>query len=131
MAVPSVCCVFAIRSSEPSLFYQPGKTGYYSPRTIQTKVSSFRLNAYRNVGRMIGLCILHTEVMPLTLCRHIFKFLANRQVRGQIYNYLSSYSVLPNIMGRGEGRGGGGEEGEGKGGYIYLPGPGVQQYCNF
>lgn len=70
---PIVC------SSEPPLFYQPGKAGYYSPRTISAK-SVVRMNAYRNVGRMVGLCLLHTEIMPLTLCRHVFKFLATRQV---------------------------------------------------
>ena len=79
-----LCCVVCRSVSvEPALFYQPGKAGYYSPRSTHAK-SSLRLNAYRNVGRMIGLCLLHTEVMPLTLCRHVFKFLAGRQVRGQV-----------------------------------------------
>ena len=39
-----------------SLFYQPGKRGFYSPR--QGKCSAERINAFRNVGRIMGLCLL-------------------------------------------------------------------------
>ena len=63
------------------LFYQPGKPGYYAPRT--GAASQERLNAYRNVGRVVGLCLLHSEVMPLPLCRHVFKFLLRRNVRNE------------------------------------------------
>ena len=65
--------------SDVSLFYQPGKPGFYAPRAGGG--SPERLNAYRNVGRMMGLALLHTEVMPLPLCRHIFKYILGREVR--------------------------------------------------
>ena len=38
------------------LFYSPGKRGFYSP--IQGRATPERLNAYRNVGRLMGLCLL-------------------------------------------------------------------------
>ncbi len=63
---------------DPPLFYQPGKIGFYAPR-VATNTPE-RLNAYRNIGRLIGLCLLHTEVMTLPLCRHVFKFLLRREV---------------------------------------------------
>ena len=65
-------------SLDPPLFYQPGKIGFYAPR-VATNTPE-RLNAYRNIGRLIGLCLLHTEVMTLPLCRHVFKFLLKREV---------------------------------------------------
>ena len=65
--------------SDVSLFYQPGKPGFYAPRAGGG--SPERLNAYRNVGRMMGLALLHTEVMPLPLCRHIFKYILGREAR--------------------------------------------------
>ncbi|XP_052822779.1 E3 ubiquitin-protein ligase UBR5-like, partial [Octopus bimaculoides] len=37
------------------LFWQPGKRGFYSPHP--GKNSAERLNAFRNVGRVIGLCL--------------------------------------------------------------------------
>ena len=63
---------------DSALFYQPGKSGFYSPRVAAP--TSERLNAFRNVGRMIGLSLLHAETMPLPLCRHVIKFLLKRSV---------------------------------------------------
>jgi len=63
----------------PPLFYQPGKGGHYAPRVGPD--TPIRLNAYRNIGRMIGLSLLHVEIFPLPLCRHVFKFMINRMVR--------------------------------------------------
>ena len=53
------------------LFYQPGKRGFYSPR--MSRPSDTRLNAFRNVGRLIGLCLLQNELCPLFLNRHVLK----------------------------------------------------------
>merc|ERR1712241_317171 len=61
------------------LFYQPGKRGFYSPR--QARPTEVRLNAFRNVGRLMGLCLLQNELCPLFLNRHVIKFLLSRKVR--------------------------------------------------
>ena len=53
------------------LFYQPGKRGFYTPR--MSRPSETRLNAFRNVGRLIGLCLLQNELCPLFLNRHVLK----------------------------------------------------------
>ena len=65
-------------SSDVPLFYQPGKAGFYAPRV--GAITPERLNAYRNVGRMIGLSLLFSEAMPLPLCRHVIKFMLIRNV---------------------------------------------------
>ena len=61
------------------LFYSPGKRGFYSP--VQGKASTERLNAFRNVGRLIGICLLQNELCPLFLNRHVIKFILGRKVR--------------------------------------------------
>merc|ERR1719228_2923526 len=61
------------------LFYSPGKRGFYSPR--MARPTEIRLNAFRNVGRLIGLCLLQNELCPLFLNRHVIKFLLGRQIR--------------------------------------------------
>jgi E3 ubiquitin-protein ligase EDD1 len=66
-------------SSDAPLFYSPGKRGFYSPR--QGYPSTERLNAFRNVGRLIGLCLLQNELLPLFLQRHVLKFILSRQIR--------------------------------------------------
>ena len=60
------------------LFYQPGKRGFYSPRL--SRPSDTRLNAFRNVGRLIGLCLLQNELCPLFLNRHVIKVSVCRSV---------------------------------------------------
>ena len=57
------------------LFYQPGKRGFYTPR--QGRPTEVRLNAFRNVGRLIGLCLLQNELCPLFLNRHVIKVRQN------------------------------------------------------
>jgi len=59
------------------LFFQPDKAGFYSPRTAHNTPE--RLNCYRNVGRCIGLCLLHNQILPLPLCRHVLKILIGRR----------------------------------------------------
>ncbi|XP_055383009.1 E3 ubiquitin-protein ligase hyd isoform X2 [Condylostylus longicornis] len=61
------------------LFYSPGKRGFYSPR--QGNSSFERINAFRNIGRLIGLCLLQNELLPLFLQRHVLKFILGRQIR--------------------------------------------------
>ena len=64
---------------EPPLFYQPGKAGFYS--LVQATPTPERLQAFRGVGRMIGLGLLLAEVFPLPLCRHVLKFIMMKEVR--------------------------------------------------
>jgi E3 ubiquitin-protein ligase EDD1 len=61
------------------LFYQPGKRGFYSPR--QARPTEVRLNAFRNVGRLMGLCLLQNELCPLFLNRHVIKYILSRPVK--------------------------------------------------
>jgi E3 ubiquitin-protein ligase EDD1 len=61
------------------LFWQPDKKGVFAPRP--GKYTPERLTAYRNVGRLIGLCLLQNELFPLPLCRHVIKYLLNRPIR--------------------------------------------------
>ncbi|KAG4078397.1 hypothetical protein HA402_013107 [Bradysia odoriphaga] len=61
------------------LFYSPGKRGFYSPR--QGLASCERINAFRNVGRLIGLCLLQNELFPLFLQRHVLKYILGRTIR--------------------------------------------------
>ncbi|BFZ21562.1 hypothetical protein BsWGS_24601 [Bradybaena similaris] len=60
------------------LFWQPGKRGYYCPRI--GKASPERLNAFRNIGRIIGLCLLQNEICPLFFNRHVLKCILGRRV---------------------------------------------------
>ncbi|XP_067216708.1 E3 ubiquitin-protein ligase UBR5 isoform X3 [Linepithema humile] len=61
------------------LFYSPGKRGFYTPR--QGRASYERINAFRNVGRLIGLCLLQNELCPLFLNRHVIKYILGRPIR--------------------------------------------------
>ncbi|XP_041974178.1 E3 ubiquitin-protein ligase hyd isoform X2 [Aricia agestis] len=61
------------------LFYSPGKRGYYSPR--QGRPTPERINAFRNVGRIVGLCLLQNELCPMFLNRHVLKYILGRPVR--------------------------------------------------
>ncbi|XP_050433400.1 E3 ubiquitin-protein ligase UBR5 isoform X2 [Adelges cooleyi] len=61
------------------LFYCPGKQGFYSPR--QGKASYERLNAFRNTGRLIGLCLLQNELCPMYFNRHVLKVILGRTIR--------------------------------------------------
>ena len=62
-----------------ALFYCPGKQGFYSPR--QGRATPERLNAFRNVGRLMGLCLLQNELCPIALNRHVLKVILGRSVR--------------------------------------------------
>ncbi|KHN79410.1 E3 ubiquitin-protein ligase UBR5, partial [Toxocara canis] len=60
------------------LFYRASKGGYYTP--IAGKNTPHRLNAFRNVGRMIGICLMQMEIFPLHVCRHVLKFILGRPI---------------------------------------------------
>lgn len=61
------------------LFYCPGKRGFYAPR--QGKCTFERLNAFRNVGRLLGLCLLQNELCPIFLTRHVLKSILGRPIK--------------------------------------------------
>ncbi|XP_046667814.1 E3 ubiquitin-protein ligase UBR5 isoform X3 [Homalodisca vitripennis] len=61
------------------LFYCPGRRGFYSPR--QGKATFERLNAFRNTGRLLGLCLLQNELCPIFLNRHVIKCILGRPIR--------------------------------------------------
>ncbi|KAJ8960750.1 hypothetical protein NQ318_020043 [Aromia moschata] len=61
------------------LFYCPGKRGFYAPR--QGKATFERLNAFRNVGRLLGLCLLQNELCPIFLTRHVLKSVLGRPIK--------------------------------------------------
>jgi len=48
---------------------------------VQGRASPERLNAFRNVGRLMGLCLLQNELCPVFLNRHVVKYLLGRRVR--------------------------------------------------
>lgn len=60
------------------LFYQPGLRNFYSPR--QGDATSDRLNAYRNVGRIIGICLSQSEICPIQLNRHAIKYILRKPI---------------------------------------------------
>lgn len=69
----------AVLSNETfSLFYQPGIRNFYSP--CQGDASPDRLNAFCNVGRVIGICLLQNEICPIQFNRHVIKYLLRRPI---------------------------------------------------
>lgn len=89
------CCVDLILGLElKPLLFEPGKPGFYSPR-VGSK-SSRRLSWFRLIGiplkgplpcadlllgRLVGLCLMHNEILPLVFNRHVAKYLLGRDVR--------------------------------------------------
>ncbi|TMW46195.1 hypothetical protein DOY81_008725 [Sarcophaga bullata] len=67
-----------VEDNDP-LFYMPGKRGFYTPR--QGYGSFERINAFRNIGRLIGLCLLQNELLPLFLQRHVLKYILGRKIK--------------------------------------------------
>uniref|UniRef100_A0A6G1SD51 E3 ubiquitin-protein ligase UBR5 n=1 Tax=Aceria tosichella TaxID=561515 RepID=A0A6G1SD51_9ACAR len=60
------------------LFYQPGLRNFYSPR--QGDPTPDRLNAFRNVGRVIGICLSQSEICPIQLNRHVIKYFLRKPI---------------------------------------------------
>ncbi len=48
---------------------------------MQGRATAERLNGFRNVGRLMGLCLLQNELCPMFLNRHVIKYLLGRRVR--------------------------------------------------
>ncbi|KAH8369432.1 hypothetical protein KR009_010813 [Drosophila setifemur] len=76
---PSVVLVEPVDDDNEPLFYSPGKRGFYTPR--QGFASFERINAFRNIGRLIGLCLLQNELLPLFLQRHVLKYILGRKIK--------------------------------------------------
>ncbi|KAH8294942.1 hypothetical protein KR018_004468 [Drosophila ironensis] len=76
---PSVVLVEPVDDDNEPLFYTPGKRGFYTPR--QGFASFERINAFRNIGRLIGLCLLQNELLPLFLQRHVLKYILGRKIK--------------------------------------------------
>ncbi|KAJ7338019.1 hypothetical protein JRQ81_010545 [Phrynocephalus forsythii] len=70
------------------LFYQPGKRGFYTPRP--GKNTEARLNCFRNIGRILGLCLLQNELCPITLNRHVIKVLLGRKVNWHDFAFFDA-----------------------------------------
>ncbi|KAK6168099.1 hypothetical protein SNE40_021993 [Patella caerulea] len=85
-----------------ALFWQPGKRGYYSPRA--GKNTPERINAYRNVGRIIGLCLLQNEICPLFFNRHVLKYILGRKIAWHDLAFFDSvtYESLRTLVEDGE-----------------------------
>ena len=60
------------------LFYQPGLRNFYSPRLSEPTPD--RLNAFRNVGRVIGICLSQSEICPIQLNRHVIKYILRKPI---------------------------------------------------
>lgn len=76
-------CEAILSSEKPAnfdapLFYQPGLRNFYSPR--QGDATPDRLNAFRNVGRVIGICLSQSEICPIQLNRHAIKYILRKQI---------------------------------------------------
>jgi len=65
------------------LFWQPDKSmacaGFYAPRAGLN--STARLNAFRNVGRIMAICLLQNELCPITLSRHTIKYILSKPIK--------------------------------------------------
>lgn len=64
--------------ADGTLFYQPGLRNFYSP--CQGDPTTERLNAFRNVGRVIGICLSQSEICPIQLNRHVIKYILRRPI---------------------------------------------------
>ncbi|CAJ0573357.1 unnamed protein product, partial [Mesorhabditis spiculigera] len=90
------------------LFYQPSADQpvfALSPGAM----SPIRLSAFRNVGRIIGLCLIQQHVFPLRLPRHVWKVILERPtsfhdlafVDKELYNQLRT--LIADLSGSQEG----------------------------
>uniref|UniRef100_A0A0N5BRZ1 E3 ubiquitin-protein ligase UBR5 n=1 Tax=Strongyloides papillosus TaxID=174720 RepID=A0A0N5BRZ1_STREA len=75
----SVTETFDYESSDiKPLFYKASKNGNY---TVNPGLNTpGRLNAFRNVGRLIGICLQQGEILPILFSRHIFKYILDKPI---------------------------------------------------
>jgi len=64
-----------LREDAP-FFVRIESSGHYVP--VPATCSENRLNAFRNVGRMIGICLQQREIFPIQLARHVLKFILGK-----------------------------------------------------
>ena len=79
---------YLVNDDNTPLFWQADKKGFYSPRP--GKNSTSRLNAFRNIGRIIGICLLQNELCPLPLARHVIKYILNRPIKWHDFAFFDS-----------------------------------------
>lgn len=60
------------------LFFVPGVRNFYALRPGQP--CAYRLGWYRIVGRLLGMCLLHGDIFPMSFSRHVLKFLLGRTI---------------------------------------------------
>lgn len=65
-------------SDDAPLFVRTCRRGLFMPSP--GKLSPMRISAFRNVGRMIGLCLSQGELFPIKLARHVLKYILGRPI---------------------------------------------------
>eukprot|EP00039_Didymoeca_costata_P006165 m.87981 g.87981 ORF g.87981 m.87981 type:complete len:2384 (-) comp13135_c0_seq1:65-7216(-) len=61
-----------------ALFHEPGNPGFFCP--LPGEWNTYRLSWFRNIGRLMGLSVLHNDIFPLTFSRSVLKFMIGRKV---------------------------------------------------
>jgi hypothetical protein len=69
----------AVGENTAPLFHAPGKDGFFTPMPLDD-YSTFRLGCFTNVGRILGLSILHNLPISLAFTRPTIKFILGRNV---------------------------------------------------
>lgn len=64
-----------LRDDAP-FFTRIESSGHYVP--VPATCSDLRINGFRNVGRMIGICLQQREIFPIQLARHVLKFILGK-----------------------------------------------------
>lgn len=64
---------------EAPLFHSPGKEGFFAPVPLED-FSDHRVRCFTNVGRIVGLSLLHNLPISLAFTRPTIKFLLGRRV---------------------------------------------------
>jgi hypothetical protein len=67
-------------NSESLFFASALQNAHLVAPRLGIPVTPYRLNCYRNVGRMVGICLLQQLMSPLRLHRHVLKFMLGRDV---------------------------------------------------
>jgi len=60
------------------LFHAPGQPGFFCP--VPGEWTAYRLSWFRTVGRLMGLCVLHNDILPVTFVRPVLKFILGRTI---------------------------------------------------
>ncbi|GMT33624.1 hypothetical protein PFISCL1PPCAC_24921 [Pristionchus fissidentatus] len=68
--------ITSTEADDAPLFFRPSKKAHYSP--VPGRLSPARISAFRNIGRVMGLCLMQCEMFPLRLSRHVLKYILGR-----------------------------------------------------